>query len=242
MTGKIKILSSGDSAIYCIIDEAVSPEINRMVYALEEFLVNLSLPGFIETVPSYNGLMVYYNPLVIEKDTICNHIDSFNAEVSGYVNYSDQPAIIIPLFYGKEYGPDIGFVASNNNLSADEVISIHSSVKYRIYMLGFTPGFPYLGGMDRRISTPRKQEPRLRIPAGSIGIAGEQTGIYPIESPGGWQIIGRTPLRLYDPAAESPFLLKPGQYLRFRPVEFDEYVEIHRSVSRGEYIPEIINS
>ena len=129
----------------------------------------------------------------------------------------------IPVVYGGEYGPDLEYVAEHNGISTEEVVEIHHSSSYLIYMLGFVPGFPYLGGMSEKIATPRLKSPRVAIPAGSIGIAGAQTGIYPLESPGGWQLIGRTPLKLFDPGKEDPFLPKPGHYLKFFPIEEKDF-------------------
>ncbi|HHY76979.1 MAG TPA: 5-oxoprolinase subunit PxpB, partial [Clostridiales bacterium] len=148
-----------------------------------------------------------------------------------------EPAKVveIPTIYGGEYGPDIEFVAQHNNLTVDEVIEIHSSRNYLIYMLGFTPGFPYLGGMSEKIETPRLKTPRTKIPAGSVGIAGKQTGIYPIDSPGGWQLIGRTPVKLYDPLADPPVLLNAGDYVRFVPIDEKEYKSILKQVEENKY-------
>lgn len=127
------------------------------------------------------------------------------------------------------FGIDIKNVASYNNLTVDEVIKIHTSREYLIYMLGFTPGFPYLGGMDERIATPRLEVPRTKIYGGSVGIAGSQTGVYPIDSPGGWQIIGRTPLKLYDENREEQILLRAGDFIKFVPITLDEFIEIEKN-------------
>ncbi|MEZ4999481.1 MAG: 5-oxoprolinase subunit PxpB [Bacteroidales bacterium] len=209
-----------------------------MVYSLEKYILSSVNGGLIETVPSYSGLMVYYNPFEVSFEQLSSTIESFISGDQHPVTGNHRKVTIIPAFYGKEYGPDLETIASAKGLTGQEVIDIHSSVDYRIYMLGFTPGFPYLGGMDERIAYPRRSEPRLKIGAGSVGIAGSQTGIYPVESPGGWQIIGRTPVRLFDPSGDKYFLLEPGDYLRFRPVSFEEYVAIHRTVTKGEYEPE----
>jgi inhibitor of KinA len=145
--------------------------------------------------------------------------------------------VSIPVCYGGAFGPDLDFVAGHNKLSVQEVIDIHTSRPYQVYMLGFTPGFPYLGGMSERIAAPRLAQPRVAIPAGSVGIAGSQTGIYPIESPGGWQLIGRTPLRLFDPGSATPFLFAAGNYLRFTAIDADAFLEIRQQVESGSYAP-----
>ena len=145
----------------------------------------------------------------------------------------------VPVCYGGAHGPDLEFVAAHAGLTTDEVVALHSAVAYLVYMLGFTPGFAYLGGMTERIAAPRLDSPRTRIPAGSVGIAGAQTGIYPIESPGGWRLIGRTPLRLFDPRSERPFLLAAGDRARFVPVSGDAWRDVERAVQDGAYEPEI---
>ena len=143
----------------------------------------------------------------------------------------------VPTVYGGEFGPDLSFVASHNHLSEDEVIAIHSGTDYLVYMLGFIPGFTYLGGMDSRIATPRLSSPRTLIPAGSVGIAGEQTGTYPSDSPGGWQIIGRTPVTMYDMSKAQAALLKAGDYVRYVPIDESEF---HRIKALGtDYVPVI---
>jgi KipI family sensor histidine kinase inhibitor len=139
------------------------------------------------------------------------------------VEMPPKQVVEIPVAYGGEYGPDLGEVARAHNISEEEVIKLHSEPEYPIYMLGFVAGFPYLGGMNKAIATPRKKSPRLKIEAGSVGIAGEQTGIYSVESPGGWQIIGRTPLKLYDVNRNEPVLLKAGQYIKFKPITKEEF-------------------
>jgi KipI family sensor histidine kinase inhibitor len=141
----------------------------------------------------------------------------------------------IPVCYGGAYGEDLEFVASNAGLSPEEVIAIHSGVDYRLYMLGFLPGFPYLGGLDKRIHTPRLKTPRTKILPGSVGIGGEQTGIYPMPSPGGWQLIGMTPVKLYDPQREQPILYEAGDFLRFVPIDEARFEEIRDQVASGEY-------
>ena len=153
----------------------------------------------------------------------------------GDIEIPPSPVLEIPVLYGGEMGPDLPFVAENAGLSEEEVIRIHSGTEYLIYMLGFTPGFTYLGGMSDKIATPRLQQPRVKIPAGSVGIAGSQTGIYPIDSPGGWQLIGRTPLKMYDPNRETPILPEAGQYMKFYPIDQAEYDRILKAVEEGRY-------
>nr|WP_010647976.1 5-oxoprolinase subunit PxpB [Oceanobacillus massiliensis] len=145
----------------------------------------------------------------------------------------------IPVLYGGESGPELTAVASLNGMTEEEVIAIHSGTDYLIYMMGFIPGFPYLGGMSKRIAAPRLSKPRSEIPAGSVGIAGEQTGIYPLKSPGGWQIIGQTPVKTYDAARQPPILLQAGNYIRFNAIDAEEFESIQAEVEAGNYNPQI---
>lgn len=217
-----RFLPCGDSALTVELGNAISPEINARVTALTAMLTKAPLPGVLELVPTYCALTVQYDPeqtscaqLIPALTALCAQLDGPAAQAGTLVE--------LPVLYGGFCGPDLDFVAQHAGLAAQEVVKIHSQTDYLIYMLGFTPGFPYLGGMDARIAAPRLESPRVRIPAGSVGIAGEQTGVYPIASPGGWQIIGRTPLKLFDPHREQPFLLSAGQRVRFVPIDEAEY-------------------
>lgn len=220
-----RYLLAGDKSIVVEFGNLISEEINKKVVSLMEAIENSAINDFIdEMIPTYRSLMINYNPLKIDFDSLLKEVKLLekNIKSSGTIK---KNIIEIPVLYGGEYGPDIENVAKHNNLSIEEVIKIHSEKEYLIYMLGFTPGFPYLGGMDERIETPRLKIPRTKIPGGSVGIASKQTGVYPIDSPGGWQLIGRTPLKLYDPDKESPILLKAGNYVKFVPItkgEFDK--------------------
>lgn len=213
-----RILPVGDAAFTVEFGNKIDIKLNRKVYALEHAIHQANLTGIIEMVPSYRSLLVrfdpYQSPMSVVQDQITNLLSSVTLG-----NESLHREIEIPVRYGGENGPDLKFVAEHNDLTPQEVIEIHTSRTYPVYMMGFTPGFPYLGGMDTRIATPRQATPRKLVPAGSVGIAGEQTGIYSINSPGGWQLIGKTDLKLYDPESETPFLLSPGDRIRFVPVE-----------------------
>ncbi|ASS89495.1 5-oxoprolinase subunit PxpB [Aeribacillus pallidus] len=212
------------------ISEAIYQQIRQYVYWLEQSCIE----GIVEWVPAYTTLAVFYRPNIISYDELSQKLLKIGEKIES-MPVPDPIVIEIPTLYGKEAGPDIQFVAETNGLSEEEVVKIHSSSDYLIYMIGFVPGFPYLGGMDKRIAAPRKKTPRSRIPAGSIGIAGEQTGIYPLETPGGWQIIGRTPVKLYDPQKQDPILLKAGDYIRFVSITEREYEKIEQQVLKGSY-------
>lgn len=205
---------AGDNAILVVLGDQIDLQINRRVHSLDRLFSSEPFDGFVETVPTYTSLLVYYDPLRIDYSQALNEI---TRQVSDLQQTDEQPArlVEIPTHYGGEYGPDIEFVASHNHLTVEEVIRVHTGRDYPVYMMGFTPGFPYLGGMDERIATPRLQSPRTLVKAGSVGIAGSQTGIYSIDSPGGWQLIGWTEIRLFDPCAEPPIYLSPGDAVRF---------------------------
>lgn len=218
----MNISPSGDSAIVICFGEKISELLNLKVRSLKLAIERQEVIGIIEMTPTYCSLMIHYNPLLIGYEHLIKKVSEINENLEE-IDLPKPSIIDIPTLYGGEYGPDIENVARHNNLSTEEVIQIHASRAYQIYMLGFTPGFPYLGGMDERIATPRLATPRTKIVGGSVGIAGSQTGIYPIDSPGGWQIIGRTPLALYDPKCDEPILLKAGETIRFIPIDQETY-------------------
>ncbi len=221
-----RFLPAGDSAIAVEFGREIDLNINNQVAAMrtviEAAIDEGKLKGIVELVPTYGSLLVVYDQLAVGYAGLIEQLKILAEGLEG-VEISDREVVEIPVVYGGEYGPDLGIVAQLNSLSEDEVIKRHSEAEYPIYMLGFVAGFPYLGGMDKSIAAPRKQTPRLKIPAGSVGIAGQQTGIYSVESPGGWQIIGRTPLKLYDADREKPILLRAGQSIRFKPITEAEY-------------------
>lgn len=227
----------GDRAISIDFGQVIDPTINRHIRQTIERIKELQLEGIIELVPTYCALLVQYDAMVYSYSDICRILEpTLQESVTDSAN--ELVTIVeIPTVYGGEFGPDLGFVASHNHLSEAEVVSIHSGTDYLVYMLGFIPGFTYLGGMDPRIVTPRLSSPRILIPAGSVGIAGEQTGTYPSDSPGGWQIIGRTPVTMYDMSKEQAALLQAGDYVRYVSIDENEF---HRVKSLGmEYIPSI---
>lgn len=227
----------GDRAISIDFGQVIDPKINRHIRQTIERIKELQLEGIIELVPTYCALLVEYDAMLYSYSDICNIIEPTLEEGMTDTTNELVTVVEVPTVYGGEFGPDLSFVATHNHLSEDEVVSIHSGTDYLVYMLGFIPGFTYLGGMDPRIATPRLSSPRTLIPAGSVGIAGEQTGTYPSDSPGGWQIIGRTPVTMYDMSKEQAALLRAGDYVRYVPIDENEF---HRIKSLGmEYIPSI---
>lgn len=217
-----KFRLAGDRGLLVEFGNAISQEINQRVRAMTIALEKTLLPGVIEVVPTYRSVILVYDPLITNPSRLQPDLLAINAKLS-QIETPPPFETVIPVCYGGEFGPDMEFVARHNNLDIEEVISLHSSQSYLIYMLGFSPGFPFLGGLPDKLHTPRLTTPRILVPAGSVGIANNQTGIYPIASPGGWQLIGRSPVKLFDPEKENPFLLKAGDYLRFEPISADEF-------------------
>lgn len=225
----------GDCAISIDFGQVIDPKINRQIRQVIEQIKVLQLDGIIELVPTYCALLVQYDAMVYTYSDICRILDPILQESVTDSVIERVMIVEIPTVYGGEFGPDLGFVASYNHISEDEVVSIHSGTDYLVYMLGFIPGFTYLGGMDPRIATPRLSSPRTLIPAGSVGIAGEQTGTYPSDSPGGWQIIGRTPVTMYDMSKKQAALLQAGDYVRYVPINENEFNRI--KLLGSNYIP-----
>lgn len=234
MYEKAKFLSSGDSGLILEVGNRISKEVNRKIRALCYCIEEMQLSEVIEIIPTYTTILVSYNPLIISYEELSKKLRDIEKSIDD-VQLPPPKVVHIPTLYGDGYSTDLKYVAEHNELTMEEVINIHSSRDYLVYMLGFTPGFPYLGGMSERISTPRLEIPREKIPAGSVGIAGNQTGIYPIDSPGGWQLIGRTPLKLFDPKREPSVLLKAGEYLRFQPICKEEYEVICKEIKENKY-------
>ena len=234
----LKYLSQGETGLVVEFGNAIDPAVNTRVHDLAR-RVGAECGNVVEAViPTYRSFLIFFDPLLISRQELVAKIEKLAAAPADSTTAAAVKTVLIPTLYGGEAGPDLEFVAGHNQLTPAEVVQIHSSVPYRIYMIGFTPGFPYLGGMSEKIAAPRLKTPRTKIPAGSVGIAGTQTGLYPVESPGGWQLIGRTPLQVFNPRSEQPFIYSAGDFLQFQPVTADEYELIRQDVANGVYQPQ----
>lgn len=213
---RTKILPLGDSAVLVQLGDEIDLKINQHVHALANLIEMSSISGIVETVPAYATLLVHYDPLIVSFAMIKDHL---RAKISQAEVITSRPPrrVEVPVRYGGESGPDMESVASHCGLQVEDVIRIHSEKIYTVYMMGFTPGYPYMGKLDDALVMPRLDTPRTRVPAGTVAIAGSQTGIYSVESPGGWNLIGWTPLKLFDLESDSPFLFSPGDEVKFIP-------------------------
>ena len=223
------LLPLGDSAITIQFGKAIDPRINARVVAFATSIAQQQWKGIVDIVPTYRSITVHFDPLLWDSTELLAQLQPLPRP--RLCKTASQGTLHeIPVLYGGEGGPDLEDVAAFAGLKPSEAITLHASVQYRVYMLGFSPGFPYLGLVPERLAMPRLPAPRIKVPAGSIGIADRQTGIYPIATPGGWRLIGRTPLSLYRKTDPNPFPLKAGDLIRFRPIDPDEF----NRVSHGE--------
>ncbi len=231
---KTKMMPAGDSSLLIAFEQEVNPEINRKITSLVRLIRDQHIEGILDMIPSYCALLINYDPRMVSYKKLTERIERL-LKMEVQATNERKRVFEIPVCYGGEFGPDLQQIADHAGMTVDEVISIHTSRDYLIYMLGFLPGFCYLGGLDERIHTPRLATPRIKIPAGSVGIGGSATGIYPLDSPGGWQLMGNTPVKTFDANREVPILLQAGDYIRFVPISREEYDSIKAQVEANAY-------
>lgn len=226
----VRLFPLGDAAVVVQFGESISPNIHLAIQAFNADLGQRPFAGLRECVPAFTTLTVYYDPWLLSEqgahlpyERVCEILRQRLLDAPAAPPATTLETVEIPVCYGGDLGPDLAAVARHAGLTAAEVIARHTTPTYLVHMLGFAPGFPYLGGLDARLTTPRRAEPRPLVPAGAVGIAGAQTGIYSLPTPGGWQLIGRTPRRLFAPAADPPALLRAGQHLHFVPISEAEF-------------------
>ena len=222
MFKKAQYRVAGDRGLLAEYGDTIDPEVNHKVRSMALVLEQDAPAGVVEVIPTYRSLLVVYDPALTDPEKLRNALLNLEKHLA-QIKIPAPHTVEIPVCYGGDFGPDIQFVADCHNLSVEEVVRIHCQPQYPIYMVGFTPGFPFLGGLPETLHTPRLKTPRKLVPEGSVGIANNQTGIYPVASPGGWQLIGRTPLRLFVPERTNPFLFKAGDRIRFKPISAGDY-------------------
>lgn len=225
--GPTRFRISGECSLIAVYGNGIDVAVNERVRRIAALVGGLHHPAIEAVVPSYCTLALRYDPLRIQYAELTMLLLDLERQLDE-ASVPEAVTVEIPVCYGGAFGPDLDFVAAHNSLGTSEVIRLHSAGVYRIHAIGFAPGFCYLGGLDPRLHTPRLETPRVRVEAGSVGIAGSQTGVYPLASPGGWRLIGRTPLRLFAPERARPVPYQPGDSLRFRPVTVEAYERLQR--------------
>lgn len=223
-----KFSAASDHSLLISFGDEITLEHHRQVFALTQDLLSDSPDFMLDVHPAYNSLLVAFDPLRVTLRELESFIRSRLAQ-AGTCRLPEPREIEIPVCYDEEFAPDLQAVAQHSGLSREEVIAIHSAGKYHVYFIGFTPGFPYLGGLSPRLFTPRLSTPRTKVPAGSVAIGGSQTGIYPLSTPGGWRLIGRTPVKLFSPEKTPPSFLALGDEVRFKRISHEEFERLHQN-------------
>jgi inhibitor of KinA len=231
---ELSIMPLAESALLVRLtdDERIDPAVVARAAALADALEKLAIPGVTEVVPAYTTVLVSFEPREIDPSELGGRIEQL-ASVTSAFDQTRGRMVTIPIVYGGQFGPDLADVAAHGGLSADEVVARHAGGNYSVGVTGFAPGWAYLLGLPPELAIPRLSNPRTRIPPGSLGIGGEQTGIYPLATPGGWRLIGRTPLRMFDPARHEPFLLKSGDHVRFESISETTFIDMAAAVAVG---------
>lgn len=235
----IKLMPAGDSALVVEFGDKIDENVNAHVHALARKIEEQHIEGIVEVVPTFRSVLVQYDVFVCSYSKISDMILGLADHLDGF-DKTTKKIVKIPCCYGARFGPDLADMEKLTGLDRDEIIAIHSATDYKIYMLGFLPGFVYLGGLDKRIEVPRLKTPRVKIRKGAVGIGGNQTGIYPMDSPGGWRLMGATPIDLYDENREPPILLAAGEYIRFVPISILDYYDIRQEILKGTYRLEVV--
>jgi inhibitor of KinA len=218
----LNVIPAGDSAIVIEFEDRIDPDVNARAVRLADAIAAERIAGVRDVVPTYRSIAVYFDPLRVDYERLRTYLDSVDPEDRATADRSTG-TIRVPVCYGGDLGPDLSEVAAFGGITEQDVVKLHAGGSYRVYMLGFVPGFAYMCAVDSRIAMPRRPSPRVRVPLGSVGIGGIQTGVYPAETPGGWRLIGRTPVKPFDPARAEPFLMKAGDTVQFYPIDRAEY-------------------
>jgi KipI family sensor histidine kinase inhibitor len=236
---KPRFLPAGDTGLVVELGDAIDDRVNDRVMTLDHRVARAGIHGIEETVPTYRSLLVIYEPEAIGWAELVRRLSALLDDVPAAASAPTGRRWTLPVVYGGAFGEDIAFVAESHGLSEAQVVERHAGAEYRVHMIGFQPGFAYLGGLDPVLRTPRRADPRSKVPAGSVAIGGAQTAVYSVEAPSGWQLLGRTPVRVFDLNRPEPFLLAPGDRVRFRPVPADAWDALVRRVEDGEVVAEV---
>ncbi|MET0428084.1 MAG: 5-oxoprolinase subunit PxpB [Microvirga sp.] len=231
-----RILPCGDAAVSVEFGEAIDPALNGRVLALDAILRREAPAGIVETVPTYRSLLVHFDPLATDYARLTSFLEEQAQTVAPLASTGRRWRV--PVVYGGPHGEDLADLAALHGLAPDEAVRRHTGAIYRVYMIGFLPGFAYLGGLDPTLATPRRAQPRARIPAGSIAIGGAQTAIGSIEGPSGWHLLGRTPVRSYDPSRTPAFLFAAGDEVVFEPVDASRWTDLDDAAAAGDPVAE----
>jgi KipI family sensor histidine kinase inhibitor len=222
---KARFRTAGDRGLLVEYGDIIDPDVNNKVRSMAMVMEQNAPEGVIEVIPTYRSLLIVYEPSRTNPVKLQKTLKTLEARLDE-IKIPPPDTVEIPVCYGGEFGPDIEYVAESHNLTVEEVIELHCRPEYLIYMVGFTPGFPFLGGLSEKLHTPRLETPRTFVPEGSVGVANNQTGIYPVASPGGWRLLGRTPVKLFAPGRRNPFLYQAGDRIKFNPITAEEYARI----------------
>ena len=230
---RLRFLSAGDRALVVEFGDRVDRGLSERVLRLDAIICSNPPVGIVETVPTFRSLAIYYDPLLTSRGEL-------QSAIVPLLDLGDKPRAgarlwLVPVCYEGEFAPDLAEVARLTGLAPNDVVALHSGTRFHVYMLGFLPGFPYMGDLPAQLALPRRADPRLRVPAGSISIATLLTAIYPYESPGGWHLIGATPIRMFDPERSKPALFAPGDAVRFHPIDLAAFASIRRAVEDRSY-------
>jgi len=233
-----RVLACGDSALSVEFGDTIDPDINGKVLALDEILRLRAPAGLLETVPTYRSLLVQFDPTSTDVDALAVFLAAEAQRVAPRAATGRRWRI--PVVYGGPFGIDLEEVGARHGLTSRQVVDLHAMALYRVYMIGFLPGFAYLGGLDPTIATPRRESPRLKTPPGTISIGGVQALVASIEAPSGWHLLGRTPMRNYMPRRDPAFLLQPGDGVRFDPIPAERWAALDAAAEAGEWVGEVV--
>ena len=228
-----RIVPVGDATLMVEFEERIDPAVNARAVATAEVLRAAAIAGVRDVVPTYRSVAVYFDPLLTDYRGLVRRLEEAAVRPAS-AESPDHALIRVPVCYGDDFGPDLADIAKFAQATEAEVVEIHTGTTYRVFMLGFMPGFAYMGVVDSRIAVPRRETPRVRVPRGSVCVAGVQTSVHPVDAPSGWHLIGRTPVRPFDPSRRDPFLMKPADEVQFYSIdrhEFDRLDALHHTTN-----------